>query len=74
MNGLDTVTENDQATRVSSSSLVAVAWALSFVQAFLDFGSRAAQISAIPAFAARKNEKAFVSLEPTFVLWIESQP
>ena len=52
MNGLDTVTENDQATRVSSSSLVAVAWALSFVQAFLDFGSRAAQISAIPAFAA----------------------
>ena len=52
MNGLDTVTENDQATRVSSSSLVAVAWALSFVQAFLDFGSRTAQISAIPAFAA----------------------
>ncbi len=52
MNGLDTVTENDQATRVSSNSLVVVAWALSFVQAFADFGSRAAQISAVPAFAA----------------------
>ena len=46
------MTDNDQATRVSSSSLLVVAWVLSIAQAFLDFGSRSARISAIPALAA----------------------
>ncbi|MCX6525655.1 MAG: hypothetical protein NTX58_12990 [Actinobacteria bacterium] len=37
---------------MSSSSLLVVAWVLSIAQAFLDFGSRSARISAIPALAA----------------------
>ncbi len=52
MDGLNEVNKNNQATKVSSSGLVVVAWLLALLQAPLDLGSRFAQNSAVPALAA----------------------